>query len=116
MVGLVFLSEGIQKFLFPQDLGVGRFEKIGVPNAEITAYIVASIEVIGGILLLVRFYIKYVSIPLLTVILGAIYFTKVPSFTSKGFWVTMHESRTDFLMLVSLAFILIIEFGKYKSK
>jgi hypothetical protein len=25
MVGAVFLSEGIQKFLFPDDLGAGRF-------------------------------------------------------------------------------------------
>jgi putative oxidoreductase len=25
LVGWVFLSEGIQKFLFPESLGVGRF-------------------------------------------------------------------------------------------
>jgi len=31
VVGLVFLSEGIQKFLFPDQLGVGRFIKIGIP-------------------------------------------------------------------------------------
>jgi uncharacterized membrane protein YphA (DoxX/SURF4 family) len=31
LVGLVFLSEGIQKFLFPEALGVGRFTKIGIP-------------------------------------------------------------------------------------
>ena len=29
MVGAVFLSEGIQKFLFADKLGAGRFEKIG---------------------------------------------------------------------------------------
>ena len=28
IVGLVFLSEGIQKFLFPTIRGAGRFEKI----------------------------------------------------------------------------------------
>lgn len=32
MVGAVFLSEGIQKFLFPEDLGPARFEKIGFPD------------------------------------------------------------------------------------
>jgi putative oxidoreductase len=31
LVGWVFLSEGIQKFLFPDSLGVGRFVKIGIP-------------------------------------------------------------------------------------
>ena len=29
IVGLIFLSEGIQKFLFPDLLGTVRFEKIG---------------------------------------------------------------------------------------
>ena len=29
MVGAVFFSEGIQKFLFPDALGAGRFVKIG---------------------------------------------------------------------------------------
>ena len=31
LVGWVFLSEGIQKFIFPDSLGVGRFVKIGIP-------------------------------------------------------------------------------------
>jgi putative oxidoreductase len=31
MTGSVFLSEGIQKFLFPEDLAAGRFTKIGIP-------------------------------------------------------------------------------------
>jgi putative oxidoreductase len=30
-VGLVFASEGIQKFLYPDALGAGRFSKIGTP-------------------------------------------------------------------------------------
>jgi hypothetical protein len=29
LVGAVFLTEGIQKFLYPADLGAGRFAKIG---------------------------------------------------------------------------------------
>ena len=34
LVGSVFLSEGIQKFLFPE-LGAGRFAKIGFPAPDI---------------------------------------------------------------------------------
>lgn len=30
-VGIVFLSEGVQKFLFPGPLGAGRFARIGIP-------------------------------------------------------------------------------------
>jgi len=35
LVGWVFLSEGIQKFLFPESLGVGRFVKIGIPRRSL---------------------------------------------------------------------------------
>ena len=35
MVGAVFLSEGIQKFLFADTLGAGRFAKIGLPSLNI---------------------------------------------------------------------------------
>ena len=35
LVGCVFLAEGIQKFLFSESLGVGRFIKIGIPAPEI---------------------------------------------------------------------------------
>jgi putative oxidoreductase len=37
LVGWVFLSEGIQKFLFPDALGVGRFVKIGIPWPQVMA-------------------------------------------------------------------------------
>ncbi|WP_412075873.1 DoxX family protein [Streptomyces xanthophaeus] len=30
-VGAVFLFEGIQKFLYPDQLGTGRFDKAGIP-------------------------------------------------------------------------------------
>jgi putative oxidoreductase len=34
LVGSVFLSEGIQKFLYPPELAAGRFTKIGIPAPE----------------------------------------------------------------------------------
>jgi hypothetical protein len=37
LVGWVFLSEGMQKFLFPEALGVGRFAKIGIPLPRLMA-------------------------------------------------------------------------------
>lgn len=35
LVGAVFLSEGILKFLLPDELGVGRFARIGIPAPEV---------------------------------------------------------------------------------
>ncbi len=52
-VGGVFLSEGIQKFLFPGALGVGRFVKIGIPVPQVTAPFVGVVEIAGGLLLVV---------------------------------------------------------------
>src|SRR5437870_6309344 len=51
IVGGVFLSEGIQKFLFPDALGVGRFAKIGIPAPEVMAPFVGVCEIVCGVLL-----------------------------------------------------------------
>jgi len=39
MVWFVFLSEGLQKFLFPDVRGTGRFEKIGLPEPHQCGFI-----------------------------------------------------------------------------
>ncbi|MCI0534782.1 MAG: DoxX family protein [Verrucomicrobiales bacterium] len=51
-VGAVFLSEGIQKFLFPADVGAGRFAKIGLSSPETLAPFVGSFEIACGSLIL----------------------------------------------------------------
>ena len=50
LVGFVFLSEGIQKFLYPDALGVGRFIKIGIPMPQIMAPFVGVVEIACGLL------------------------------------------------------------------
>ena len=105
IVGLIFLSEGIQKFLFPETLGAGRFARAGVPYASITVIVVAISEIIFGLLLALRVRIKLAVIPLLVVITGAIFYTKYPAFKRLGFWQSAHEARTDLLMLFSLLFL-----------
>jgi uncharacterized membrane protein YphA (DoxX/SURF4 family) len=37
LVGGVFLSEGMEKFLYPEALGVGRFIKIFIPAPSLMA-------------------------------------------------------------------------------
>ena len=48
MVGAVFVSEGIQKFLFAADVGAGRFAKIGFPAPEVVAPFVGCFEIACG--------------------------------------------------------------------
>lgn len=65
IVGAVFLSEGIQKFLFPALRGAGRFEKIGLPSPEFLGCFVATFEILCGVLILLGLLTRLVSIPLL---------------------------------------------------
>lgn len=113
MVGAVFLSEGIQKFLFPDTLGVGRFDRIGIPHPEILAPFVALVEIICGLFLIIGFKTRLSTIPLLIDILTAIMTTKIPMLYAKGFWVTAHESRVDFCMLIGLLFLMIVGSGNF---
>src|SRR5215218_6193142 len=99
LVGCVFLSEGIQKFLFPADIGAGRFAKIGLPAPEILASFVGVFEIVCGILVLLGFFTRLAVIPLVIIMLVAIFSTKIPMLFESGFWKMAHESRTDFSML-----------------
>jgi uncharacterized membrane protein YphA (DoxX/SURF4 family) len=111
LVGWVFLSGGLQKFLFPGALGVGRFVKIGIPWPQIMAPFVGVVEIVCGALLLIGLITRLASIPLLIDILVAIATTKIPMLPKSGFWATMHEARTDFCMLLGLIFLLIVDSG-----
>ncbi len=115
MVGLVFLSEGIQKFLFADAMGIGRFAKIGIPYPYFFGPFDGATEIICGVLLIIGLLTRLASIPLLIDISVAIYSTKTPILLEKGFWPAAHEARTDFCMLMGLIFLLIYGAGKYSA-
>lgn len=113
LVGWVFISEGIQKFLFPQALGVGRFAKIGIPLPQFAAPAVGFVEIFCGALLILGLFTRWVAIPLLAVIGTAIATTKVPELYTpgQGAWYMLHDARADFSMALGLIFLLIAGAG-----
>lgn len=113
MVGAVFLSEGIQKFLFAATLGSGRFAKIGLPNPEFLGPFVGSFEIICGAFVLAGLLTRLAAIPLLTIMLVAIATTKAAVLANDGFWEMMHGSRTDWAMLLGSIFLIIKGGGKW---
>jgi putative oxidoreductase len=113
LVGWVFLSEGIQKFLFPDTLGVGRFVKIGIPWPHAMAPFVGTVEIVCGTLVLVGLLTRLAVIPLLGVIGVALYSTKIVTFGKFGLWGTLHEARTDISMLLGLIFLLLVGAGSW---
>jgi len=111
LVGWVFVSEGIQKFLFPDALGAGRFSKIGIPLPQFSAPLVGFVEIICGVLILLGLFTRFAAIPLLAVIGTAIATTKVPILIHQGVWPMLHEARVDFSMVLGLIFLLIVGGG-----
>jgi putative oxidoreductase len=125
-VGGVFLSEGIQKFLYPGENGVGRFTKIGIPAPEVMAPFVGVIEIVCGALILIGLLTRLAAIPLIIDMLVAILSTKIPILLGHGFWRfslrplpyygfwgMAHEARTDFAMLLGSIFLLIVGAGAW---
>jgi putative oxidoreductase len=113
LVGAVFLSEGIQKFLFPAALGVGRFTRIGIPAPQFFAPFVGIVEIVCGTLLIIGLLTRLATIPLIIDISVAIITTKIPMLSSAGFWSTAHEARTDYCMFLGLVFLLLVGSGPF---
>jgi uncharacterized membrane protein YphA (DoxX/SURF4 family) len=113
VVGAVFLSEGVQKFLFPDELGVGRFIKIGIPVPEFTAPFVGVCETVCGALLILGLLTRLAAVPMIIDMLVAIATTKVPILLKSGFWAMAHEARTDWAMLLGTIFLLILGAGAW---
>jgi len=111
-VGLIFLSEGIQKFIFPDLLGTGRFEKIGFSDPAFWAYFTATFEILCSIFVLLGLLTRVAAIPLLIIMISAFITTKWPLLVAKGFWTFAHEYRTDFALTLLLIYLLIYNGGR----
>lgn len=117
-VGSVFLSEGLQKFLFPAARGAGRFARIGLPAADLLGPLVGTFEVLCGALVLLGLLTRWAAIPLIGIMVAALVTTKIPillghaywglslpELSRYGFWSMAHETRTDLAMLLGAAFL-----------
>jgi len=126
IVGAVFLSEGIQKFLFPNELGVGRFIKIGIPGPQVIAPFVGVIEIVCGTLIILGLLTRLAAVSLIIDIAVAIISTKIPillghgfwrfslsKLPTYGFWSMAHEARVDYAMLLGALFLLVLGAGSW---
>ncbi len=69
-LGVIFIGHGAQKFQGGIDNTVGWFDSIGLPG--FLAYIVAIIELVGGIAMLLGFATRIIGGLFVFVLLGAI--------------------------------------------
>ena len=126
MTGAVFLSEGIQKFLYPLTRGAGRFEAMGFPEPEFIASFVGFFEIVCGILLMLGLLTRIAALSMLINMTVAIVVTKIPialgesfgpfvlrDLKSYGFWSMAHEMRTDFSMWLGSLYLLLKGAGSW---
>lgn len=126
MVGGVFLSEGIQKFLEPASRGAGRFAKIGIPWPDLMGPFVGAVEMGCGALVLVGLLTRLATVPLIISMVVALLSTKIPILLGRGFWgfqlrelssyglwSMLHESRTDISMLLGSIFLALVGPGPW---
>lgn len=125
-VGVVFLSEGVQKFMLPDQLGVGRFTRIGIPWPGVSAPFVGSAEILCGALIILGFLTRPAALVMLINISVALVSTKLPillghaigpftlrSLPRYGLWSFLHESRTDLSMWLGSLFLAIVGAGRW---
>ncbi len=119
-VGLVFVGEGALKFIRPDMLGPGRFEKIGLPAPTFLAYGDGVAEIVCGALILVGLATRLAAVPMAADMVGAIVLTKIPLLGGSttlfpmdkgGFWDFYHEGRLDVTMLLCCIALLLIGAG-----
>lgn len=114
-VGGVFLSEGIQKFLYPDLRGVGRFAALGIPSPEFFGPFVGAFEVACGVLILLGLFTRLAVVPTFVIMLVAIYTTQLPVLQKEGFWFMANRIRTDYAMLLGSAFLFVTGAGPWSA-
>ena len=113
IAGLIFISEGIQKYLIVTMYGPAFFKEIGFSDPMFWVNFTGTFEVLCGILLLFGFLTRLASIPLLTIMIFAFVTTKLPLLSTKGFWTFSHEYGTEFSLTLLLIVLLIYGGGKW---
>jgi putative oxidoreductase len=123
MAGGVFFWEGILKFVYLNQ-GVGRFTKLGFPFPETTAHIIATGEIIGGLLLMYGLFTRIAAFYFIVQMIVAVLSTKIdlyfgrsplplpPAPPKAGIWAVLHEIRSDYAQILSCLFLLIEGAGR----
>lgn len=102
-VGYVFIVSGVVKLLVPEFKQT--FLSLGFPNPNTTLFLLAMIEIICGVLMVARMYVKQATIPLIIIMIGALAIVKLPYLLNEGILSFVFESRLDIVMLILLVLV-----------
>ena len=106
MAGIILLLAGYQKWTGPGIAGIsGFFGSVGIPAPGVMAPLLMTFEVVGGLLLIVGLFSRYVGAVMIVQFLVAGLLVSLPS---QAGW---NMARVDFLLLACGAQFLIAGAG-----
>jgi putative oxidoreductase len=123
MTGTVFFWEGILKFVYVNQ-GVGRFTKLGFPFPDTTAHVIATGEIIGGLLIIFGLFTRIAAFYFVVQMVVAVLSTKIdlyfgrsplpmpPAPPKMGIWAVLHETRSDYAQILTCLFLLLEGAGR----
>jgi putative oxidoreductase len=123
MAGSVFFWEGILKFVYVNQ-GVGRFTKLGFPFPATTAHIIATGEIIGGLLLIFGLFTRITAFYFIIQMIVAVLSTKIDLYLGRsplplppappkiGIWAVLHEIRSDYAQILTCLYLVIEGAGR----
>ena len=97
-LGTMFLAHaGLKVFVFTMAGAAGFFESVGLPG--VLAYLTVGAETLGGLALIAGFSTRYVSLALIPVLLGAVFFVHA----SKGWLFTNAGGGWEYPAFLAIA-------------
>lgn len=110
VLGVVFLFHGVHKFFVAgMDSTTQQFVQWNVPQPQLSAYITAVAEIVGGGMLIVGLLTTFVAGGLALLMAAAMYFVHMPA----GFFVS--EGGVEYPVVLIAALLMIVVFGSGRA-
>lgn len=115
IAGVIFVSEGIQKYLIVSLLGPSYFQDIGFGHPMFWSYFTGTFEIVCGLLVIAGLFTRLASIPLLTIMIIAYFTAKLPVLIDKGFLSFAQVYRIDYALTILIVMLLIYGGGRWSA-
>ncbi|MCY9670059.1 DoxX family protein [Paenibacillus alginolyticus] len=103
VLGIIFLAHGISKLQMGLSNVAAWFSSMGVPG--ILAYVVVVLEVVGGILLIIGLFTRYVSALFIIMLIGAIFTMKLSGGLLGNSQMAGYELDLGFILVAIYLFV-----------
>ena len=104
-IALILIVSGYQKFAGGMGGVVGYFVKVGIPLAGLMAWYIAILELVGGVLLLLGLFGRWIGLLVLLEFIVAAFYVKFPA---QG-WAA---GRIDLMILAGAILLFLAGSGK----